>query len=132
MFRISHFDHIGLRVRHLERSARWYEQVLGLTRVQPEEWQPFPIFLVAGGTGLALFPPHTDDPESLPSGDWLIVDHFAFRVDAENFELAQRHLNELGIEFQIQDHHYFHSLYFRDPDGHKVELTTAVKALEGL
>ncbi len=36
------------------------------------------------------------------------------------------------VDFKIdfQDHHYFHSLYTADPDGHTVELTTLVVAEE--
>jgi len=30
------------------------------------------------------------------------------------------------LDFTVQDHHYFHSIYTRDPDGHVVELTTIV------
>jgi len=34
--------------------------------------------------------------------------------------------NELGIAFDFQDHHYFHSIYIKDPDNNTVELTTIV------
>ena len=56
------------------------------------------------------------------------IDHFAFNVSNEDFELAKAHFERMGIEFKAQDHYYFHSLYVRDPDGHTVELTTAVKS----
>ncbi|WP_255362723.1 hypothetical protein [Tenacibaculum sp. MAR_2009_124] len=49
---------------------------------------------------------------------------FAFNVTNENFEKAKKRYSELGLDFTIQDHHYFHSIYTLDPDGHKVELTT--------
>ena len=44
-----------------------------------------------------------------------------------DFEKARRHFATIGIEFEIQDHYYFLSLYTKDPDGHTVELTTAVR-----
>lgn len=125
MFQIKTLDHIALRVSNLEASASWYARILCLSRVQAKEWGPFPIFMVAqNGTGVALFPTKTNAPQSLPDGDWLKGDHYAFQVDADHFEQAQKHLNKEGIAFTFQDHFYFHSIYFHDPDGHQLEITT--------
>jgi catechol-2,3-dioxygenase len=55
------------------------------------------------------------------------IDHFAFRVDEENFKSALLHFNNLSIPFQVQDHHYYESVYISDPDGHCVELTREIK-----
>ena len=55
------------------------------------------------------------------------IDHFAFNVTNENFEKAKKKYTELNLVFTIQDHHYFHSIYTKDPDGHTVELTTLIK-----
>lgn len=37
---------------------------------------------------------------------------------------AQAALRERGIAFQFQDHEVSHSIYFSDPDGHRLEITT--------
>jgi catechol 2,3-dioxygenase-like lactoylglutathione lyase family enzyme len=50
--------------------------------------------------------------------------HLAFRADRKNFVVAQRELKERGITFEFQDHEISHSIYFRDPDGHELEITT--------
>ena len=50
--------------------------------------------------------------------------HLAFRADSENFLAAQRELEKRGIKFEFQDHEISHSIYFRDPDGHQLEITT--------
>jgi len=50
--------------------------------------------------------------------------HLAFRADRENFLGAQRELENRGIKFDFQDHEISHSIYFRDPDGHALEITT--------
>ena len=115
---------MAIRVRDLEVSATWYEKVLGLRRYQLPAWGSFPIFMLAGTSGIALFPANTEDPEVDRTSRNVKIDHFAFNVDRKAFELAQRHYESLGLEFQFQDHHYFHSIYTKDPDGHTVELTT--------
>jgi catechol 2,3-dioxygenase-like lactoylglutathione lyase family enzyme len=50
--------------------------------------------------------------------------HLAFRADRENFLAAQQELKKRGIKFEFQDHEIAHSIYFRDPDGHQLEITT--------
>jgi len=50
--------------------------------------------------------------------------HFAFRADRENFLRAQDELKERAIPFDFQDHEISHSIYFRDLDGHEIEITT--------
>ena len=39
-------------------------------------------------------------------------------------EKAKKRYVELNLEFNIQDHIYFDSIYTKDLDGHTVELTT--------
>ena len=50
--------------------------------------------------------------------------HFALRADRKNFERAQQELKQRGIAFHFEDHGIAHSIYFGDPDGHKLEITT--------
>ncbi|MFT5166789.1 MAG: catechol 2,3-dioxygenase-like lactoylglutathione lyase family enzyme [Saprospiraceae bacterium] len=127
-FEIECLDHVAIRVADLEVAANWYEKVLGLKRYQVEEWGDFPVFLLAGKTGIALFPANLDHTK-LPSDSKNIkIDHFAFNVTLENFEKARAYYEALGLKYHFQDHHYFHSIYTKDPDGHTVELTTIVVA----
>lgn len=127
---IQFLDHVAIRVQDLEASAKWYEEVLGLKRKEVPEWKPFPIFLLAGKTGIALFPANTDDPILENTSRNVKIDHFAFQIPYANFKAAQMRYDKLGIEYELQDHHYFHSIYTRDPDGHKVELTALVEGMD--
>jgi catechol 2,3-dioxygenase-like lactoylglutathione lyase family enzyme len=122
--KIDFLDHVAIRVADMEVSAKWYEDVLGLKRYQLPEWGDFPIFLLSGKSGIALFPANTSDPELPQDSKNVKIDHFAFNVSKDNFKKAKKRYAELNLEFKIQDHHYFDSIYTKDPDGHTVELTT--------
>jgi catechol 2,3-dioxygenase-like lactoylglutathione lyase family enzyme len=122
-FKIEHLDHVAIRSVDMGASIKWYEKVLGLVRHQLPKWGDFPIFMLAGKTGIAIFPAnHPSKMETENAG----IDHFAFSVSNKDFNEAQIHFTKLGIEFTLKDHHYFHSVYIKDPDGHDVELTTLV------
>ena len=125
-FKIDFLDHVAIRVRDLAASAAWYKRVLGLTEYKVPEWGEFPIFLMAGKSGIALFPASPDDPPLPPQSKNVKIDHFAFNVSRTNYDAAKKHYAREGIAFSESDHHYFHSIYTRDPDGHTVELTTIV------
>ena len=121
---IDFLDHVAIRVKDLKVSAEWYQNVLGLKKYKLPEWGEFPIFLLAGKSGVALFPAKQADHQPIAGIKNASIDHFAFNVNSENFEKAKKRYDELNLEHNIQDHHYFHSIYTKDPDGHTVELTT--------
>lgn len=125
-FNISFLDHVAIRVKDSNTSVKWYEEVLGLKKYQLPAWGEFPIFMMSGKTGIALFPANAEHPVLDAASKNVKIDHFAFNVSNEDFEKAKKHYTALGLDFDIQDHHYFHSIYTTDPDGHKVELTTIV------
>ena len=118
-------DHIALNVRDVHKSAEWYRDVLGFERRYADVWGDRPIVVGAGGTSLALF--QVDDqnaagPDTSP--DRVMLRHIAFRVDAMNFQRAQDDLRRRGIAFEFQDHTISRSIYFADPDGYELEITT--------
>ena len=115
-------DHVAIWVSDVERSVAWYREVLGLER-RYEVWGNSPAMVGAGTTCLALFGVHAGEPR--PPGDGTIgMRHIAFRVDGDGFERAQAELRKRGVEFSFQDHGVSHSIYFRDPDRHELEITT--------
>ena len=124
MFQLEGIDHVALTVRDVERSAQWYQDVLGLSRLHQEVWGSFPAVVGVGTTSLALFPVASEHPDGPPGRETISVRHVAFRVDRRNFEQAQVELRARGIELEFQDHQIAHSIYLRDPDGHQLEITT--------
>ncbi|CAN5648694.1 N/A [soil metagenome] len=125
MFKIKTLDHIAITVKDISQSIKWYEEILGLKHIYKDKWEGEPAFVVSeDGTGLALF--HADEKGKKINAEELSLSmrHFAFRTDKGNFDQAQQHLNSKEISFRFMDHGVCRSIYFNDPDGYKVEITT--------
>jgi catechol 2,3-dioxygenase-like lactoylglutathione lyase family enzyme len=117
-------DHVALAVSDLERSARWYIDVFGFVRQHEEVWGGYPVFVGKENVAIALFPTRDGAKSTSSSRPPIRMLHFAFRATRKNFLAAQDQLKQLGIEFEFQDHEISHSIYFHDPDGHELEITT--------
>ena len=117
-------DHVALAVRDVEQSAQWYIDVLGFERRYDGMWEGIPTFIGKGNTAIALFPMRDRHPKSPARISGICMLHLAFRANRENFLGAQQELKKRGIKFEFQDHEISHSIYFRDPDGHELEITT--------
>jgi catechol 2,3-dioxygenase-like lactoylglutathione lyase family enzyme len=127
-------DHVAISVRDVDRSANWYIDVLGFERMHDGMWNGVPVFIGQGTTALALFPVRSKSKSSAAvalakeadqpaTGDIRML-HLALRADRKNFLAAQEELKQRGIKFEFEDHKISHSIYFRDPDGHHLEITT--------
>ena len=117
-------DHIAFAVRDVEQSAQWYIDVLGFERRYDGMWEGIPTFIGKGNTAIALFPMRNGNSKSPARSSRIRMLHLAFRTNRENFLGAQQELKKRGIKFEFQDHEISHSIYFRDPDGHHLEITT--------
>lgn len=133
-FQVDQIDHVEVFVPDRRAAAEWYHRVLGL-RVLPEHehWAgdprgPLMISSDGGSTKIALF-------EGQPQGarETAGFHLVAFRVGAENFFRFLARLGELDLvdhrgqkvtPASVRDHDAAFSLYFNDPYGHRLELTT--------
>jgi catechol 2,3-dioxygenase len=119
-------DHVELFVPDRERTAAWYAQVLGCEPVAgTESWAadptgPLMISPDNGKTKLALFAGEV--PDTQPTAGFQRV---AFRVSATEFLAFTARMANLGLkETRVVDHGAAWSVYFADPSGHRLEVTT--------
>ena len=117
-------DHVALAVRDVEETAKWYADVLGFERRYEGMWDGIPTFIGKGKTAIALFPARDGDSKSSAHTGKIRMLHLAFRANNDGFLAAQEELKRRGIKFEFQDHEISHSIYFHDPDGHELEITT--------
>jgi catechol-2,3-dioxygenase len=120
MMRLEQIDHVALRCASLEATKDWYISVLGFEHIFPGQWDGAPILLRLGSTHLTLFPQREN--EQVSTGR---IWHLAFRATTySDFQSAQTELQQRGISFEFSDHEIAHSIYFSDPDGILLEITT--------
>ena len=120
----------ALYVDDLERAARFYERVLGLTGLSKDS--RFCAYDVGGLSVLLLFlrgaslQTQSSAGGTIPPHDGSGPLHIAFAIDADELAAWEAKLETLGIavEGRMQWEHGSTSLYFRDPDGHLLELAT--------
>lgn len=119
--RLEQIDHVALHCASPEATMEWYVSTLGFERVFSKHWSGVPIFLRLGSTFIALFPGRAADDRQIENA----ISHLAFRAaTCADFQSAQAELKSRGIPFEFQDHEVSHSIYFRDPDGFQLEITT--------
>jgi catechol 2,3-dioxygenase-like lactoylglutathione lyase family enzyme len=117
--RVAQLDHLTITSTQPERSIRFYTSVLGMEPAY--EWPGEITMVRSGDTFLAIA--HWAKGQSGSERPPIGVDHFAFRVDRDTYLRARTELDRAGVVVDHEsDHGICHSLYFRDPDGHLVEL----------
>jgi catechol 2,3-dioxygenase-like lactoylglutathione lyase family enzyme len=118
--KLEGIDHVAIAVPDIAKTVAWYREVLGFERWHVDEWNGIPAFIGIGSTALALFPVEERE-QADRSGPML---HLAFRADRAGFVRAQEELKKRGISFHFEDHGIAHSIYFRDLNGLRLEITT--------
>jgi catechol 2,3-dioxygenase-like lactoylglutathione lyase family enzyme len=120
MLRTVSLDHITITSADPEGSIRFYTELLGLER--GPQW-PGEVTMLMSGVSTALAIAWWAKGKARASQPPITVDHFAFRVDEETYARARAELAARRVEVDHEtDHGIEQSLYFRDPDGHLVEL----------
>jgi glyoxylase I family protein len=122
---INGFGHIDLTVTDVERSARWWEEVLGFQLVATRERQGFRVWNVFHPSFLSIGLVSFDEPATARFDERAIgLDHLALRVpDRSTLEAWARHLDALGVTHSgVQEENGGPLIVFRDPDNIQLEL----------
>ncbi len=132
---IDRIHHVAYRCKDAKQTVDWYGKMLNMGFVLaiaedqvPSTKEPDPymhVFLDAGGGNvLAFFELPTRAPMGRDANTPEWVQHIAFKVkDRETLVGYRAHLEAHGVEvLGVTDHGAFHSIYFFDPNGHRVEL----------
>jgi len=121
---INGFGHIDLTVTDGERSARWWEEVLGFQLVNSQE-TPVKTWSVMHPCGLAVTMVMHSAPVSDRFDERAVgLDHFAMRVpDRAALEEWAKRLDDLAVENSgVQEENGGPLIVFRDPDNIQLEL----------
>ena len=125
MIRLTKIGHVLVRVADLERSKKFYRDVLGFG-VAEEDPQHGGVFMTLGDDFHTLDLAQHPNPETAdgPSKKPLGVAHVAFQVPTyEALREAYCTLLEQGVEIERAiDHVNQRSVYFLDPDGNRLEI----------
>lgn len=139
MIEIKQIHHVAYRCKDAKETVEFYQKYLNMDLLVciaedkvPSTKEPNPymhVFLDAGQGNILAFFEITGQKEmsrDLNTPKW--VQHIAFQVSDEQAlisakaELEEKGLNVLGIT----EHGIIRSIYFFDPNGHRVELTCVV------
>ena len=118
--RVLRLDHVVLRVTDLVRAEAFYCAVLG-ARVERRIDKPIVLVQLRIGDSILDLVPGRKPGEG---GD---MDHFCMRVEPFDAEAITAHVRRCGGEPEpVRELYgadgYGPSIYFRDPDGNKVEV----------
>jgi glyoxylase I family protein len=114
MIQTSGVDHVVLHVSDVRRSRKFYTEVLGMTAYRENEAQ---VFLHAGQQGVALF--KKAGSALLTAGN--DMNHLALNVAAGTYESLKAELERHGVTVTGRPGED-RCIYFRDPDGHRLQL----------
>jgi glyoxylase I family protein len=132
---LTGFSHADFTVTDPERSARWWEEVMGFTPIHQFEQETFAgrVLVHCSGVSVGVLRHDTTATESFDERR-VGLDHFAFAVgDLDELEGWVRHLDKKGVEHSgVIDAHFGPTLVLRDPDNVQLELFVVAPNIQDL
>ena len=125
---VKELGHLVLYVRNLDRSRRFYRDLLGWSQIPvPPEEVGFPAAAFTSGRTHheLLLIEVGEDAQPIPRGRRVGMYHFGLKIGETDKELrdARDQLVAAGARLVgSADHGVTHSLYIEDPDGNEIEL----------
>ncbi len=134
-FSLNRIHHVAYRCKDAKQTVDWYARVLGMKYKNAFSEDHVPstgaydpymhVFMDCGGGNVLAFFELPNQPEmsrDLQTPEW--VQHLAFEVsDLETLLAAKAHIEGQGVDVLGPTYHgIFKSIYFFDPNGHRLEL----------
>lgn len=113
---LTAMNHITFAVTNIDKSFAFYRDVIGLRPLVL--WDKGAYFLVGDEDDGFWFCLNVDEKRE-PAACYT---HYAFSVSPENFERAVQKISDSGAVIFKDNTSLGNSLYFLDPDGHKLEI----------
>jgi catechol 2,3-dioxygenase-like lactoylglutathione lyase family enzyme len=131
--KIRGLHHNAYRCRDSEETRRFYEEFLGLRLAgtleikETKSGRPtetlHTFYELGDGSYLAFFEAPDMPFQFKAQHDYDL--HIALEVDAQTLQAMLARGKAAGVETRgVSDHGFIHSIYFRDPNGYVIELTT--------
>lgn len=136
---IKELGHVVLYVRDLDRSARFYGDVLGWRRIfdASSSDSPFRAAAFSAPSGRThhelLLIEVGDDATPIPAGRRVGLYHVGLKVGDSDDELRDALATLTAHDVTVlgaSDHGVTHSLYIEDPDGNEIELFVDVPGVD--
>lgn len=127
--KIAEIDHVVLRIADVERSMRFYTQVLGC--VEERRIEELGLYQLRAGRALIdlvdVAAPLGRAGGAAPGAEARNLDHFCVRIEPFDEAEVRRVLEGGGVDAGPTEYRYGAqgtgpSIYIRDPDGNVVEL----------
>lgn len=138
-FSLSRIHHVAYRCRDAAETVAFYERVMGMTFTtafaedhvpSTGAYDPYMhVFLDCGGGNILAFFELPEQPamgRDPATPEW--VQHIAFEVPGlDALHAAKAHIEAQGLSVLGPTHHgIFQSIYFFDPNGHRLELAANI------
>jgi catechol-2,3-dioxygenase len=114
---ILRIDHVHIYVKNIAEAEAWYKDVLGFIRDESLHFwftQGGPLVLKNNEAALSLFEKKYRSPGYT----------VAFSIKPSYFSELMKLLSLRLIPFTVSDHQISMSVYFKDIDGNKIEMTS--------
>lgn len=120
--KVSALDHVNIETDDVDRSARFYEDVLGLTVGNRPQFSEPGYWMYCNGKPIVHIIARNPNNKMLTGSEHAAISHFSMQID--DFDAARARLKEKGIEFRENNPPGtgLKQLFLADPDEVLVEL----------
>ena len=122
---VERLDHWTLVSTDIERSKRFYTEILGAESRDRGTRGGGPPAVRLANTTIDFFEPSEDQPAPAPGGEG---QHHAYIIKYEDFDTWRERFNSFGVPLRYGQFGTRMSMMFDDPDGYHFEFTAPMES----